>query len=174
VRPPARRSLRLVAHDHPETYRASRSCRLPREGAWSEHAPHESGCGGRAARSGKHARSGRYGNVVREGRLELPRPLGHRILRLLALRRDPSSACRPVSFRVVLCPRVSSCREQDVSKKTVAHGRFAQAGVPLARPIASFTIMWTCSVHRSSSSSASSSGQAPAPSTAADARFTQV
>jgi hypothetical protein len=54
--------------------------------------------------------------IVREGRLELPRPLGHRILRLLALRTDPGSTCRPVPSGVVLCPSVSSCREQTVSK----------------------------------------------------------
>src|SRR5881397_3184883 len=40
--------------------------------------------------------------AVREGRLELPRPLGHRILRLLAPRMDPGSTCRPVSAAVVL------------------------------------------------------------------------
>ena len=53
---------------------------------------------------------------MREGRLELPRPLGHRILRLLALRTDVDSACRSVPSGVVLRPRMSSCREQDVSK----------------------------------------------------------
>src|SRR5438034_10358215 len=53
---------------------------------------------------------------VREGRLELPRPLGHRILRLLGPCTRLRCTCRPVSFGVVLCPRVSSCREQDVSR----------------------------------------------------------
>jgi hypothetical protein len=56
---------------------------------------------------------------VREGRLELPRPLGHRILRLLALRSRFGPTCRLVSFRVVPCPCVSSCREQDVSKGVI-------------------------------------------------------
>jgi hypothetical protein len=47
--------------------------------------------------------------AVREGKLELPRPLGRRILELVAL--------RTISvLRVVLCPRMSSCREQAVSK----------------------------------------------------------
>ena len=49
---------------------------------------------------------------MREGRVELPRPFGHRILRLLALRTRPGSTCRPASFSVVPCLRVSSCREQ--------------------------------------------------------------
>ena len=49
---------------------------------------------------------------MREGRVELPRPFGHRILGLLALRTRPGSTCRPVSFSVVPCLRVSSCREQ--------------------------------------------------------------
>jgi hypothetical protein len=42
---------------------------------------------------------------VREGRVELPRPLGHRILRLLALYADSGPArllCRRVPARVVL------------------------------------------------------------------------
>jgi hypothetical protein len=54
---------------------------------------------------------------VREGRLELPRPLGHRILRLLGLRTDSACPCRPVPSGVVSCRRMSSCREQDVSKR---------------------------------------------------------
>ena len=49
---------------------------------------------------------------MREGRVVLPRPFGYRILRLLALRTRPGSTCRPVSFSVVPCLRVSSCREQ--------------------------------------------------------------
>jgi hypothetical protein len=59
--------------------------------------------------------------VVREGRLELPRPLGHRILRLLALRTESRPACRLVSTGVVLYPGVSSRREQDVSKRSSAY-----------------------------------------------------
>jgi hypothetical protein len=42
--------------------------------------------------------------------------LGHRILRLLAPRTGSASTCRPVSFRVVPRPCMSSCREQDVSR----------------------------------------------------------
>jgi hypothetical protein len=53
------------------------------------------------------------------GRLELPRPLGHRILRLLALRTDPASTSHFVSSGVVQCPRMSSCREQGVSKSAL-------------------------------------------------------
>jgi hypothetical protein len=54
--------------------------------------------------------------TVREGRLELPRPLGHGILSCSGYARNPD-------LRVVLCRLVSSCvhvcrpcREQDVSK----------------------------------------------------------
>src|SRR5436309_8833917 len=55
--------------------------------------------------------------AVREGRLELPRPLGHRILRLLATRTKSGSTSRPVSSDVLRRLRVSSCREQIVSKR---------------------------------------------------------
>ena len=58
----------------------------------------------------------RRSDVVREGRVELPRPFGHRILRLLRPGTDPGSTCRPVSSGVVLCHPVSFRREQDVSK----------------------------------------------------------
>jgi len=44
---------------------------------------------------------------VREGRVELPRPFGHRILRLLRPGTDPGSTCRPVSSGVFLCHPVS-------------------------------------------------------------------
>jgi hypothetical protein len=53
---------------------------------------------------------------VREGRVELPRPFGHRILRLVQPGTDPDSTCRPVSSDVVLCHPVSSRREQAVSR----------------------------------------------------------
>src|SRR3990170_125303 len=64
--------------------------------------------------------SSRLVTGVREGRLELPRPFGHRILRLLRLRTDPGSTGRPVSSGVDLRPRVWPCREQSVSKKRPA------------------------------------------------------
>ena len=53
---------------------------------------------------------------MREGRVELPRPFGHRILRLLQPGTDPGSTCRPVSSGVVLCHPVPFRREQDVSE----------------------------------------------------------
>jgi hypothetical protein len=65
---------------------------------------------------------------VREGRLELPRPLGHRTPRLLAIRADLRTTSRLVSFRFVLCPRVSSPREQAVSKQS------RREGSPWSRP----------------------------------------
>ena len=46
-------------------------------------------------------------------RVELPPPLGHRIPGFLALRTRPHRT----SFGVVLCQRVWSCREQDVSRR---------------------------------------------------------
>jgi hypothetical protein len=42
-----------------------------------------------------------------------PRLFGHRVLRLLGLRRELAATCRHVSHDVVLCPRESSRREQD-------------------------------------------------------------
>jgi hypothetical protein len=39
---------------------------------------------------------------VREGRVELPRPFGHRILRLVPPGTDPGPTCRPMSSDVVL------------------------------------------------------------------------
>jgi hypothetical protein len=53
---------------------------------------------------------------VREGRVELPRPFGHRILRLLRPGTDPGATCHRVSSGAVLCHPVSFRREQDVSK----------------------------------------------------------
>jgi hypothetical protein len=53
---------------------------------------------------------------VREGRVELPRPFGHRILRLLQSGTDPGSTCRPVSSGVVPYHPVSFRREQAVSE----------------------------------------------------------
>ena len=53
---------------------------------------------------------------MREGRVELPRPFGHRILRLVRSGTDPASTCRPVSSGVVLCHPVSFRREQAVSE----------------------------------------------------------
>ena len=53
---------------------------------------------------------------MREGRVELPRPFGHRILRLLQPGTDPGSTYRPVSSGVVLCHPVPFRREQDVSE----------------------------------------------------------
>ena len=46
--------------------------------------------------------------VVREGRLELPRPLGHRILRCSRRARIPQSTCRSLSSDAVQCRSVSS------------------------------------------------------------------
>jgi len=57
---------------------------------------------------------------VREGRVELPRPFGHRILRLLHPGTDPACSCRPVSSDVVLSHPVSFRREQDVSKNSLS------------------------------------------------------
>jgi hypothetical protein len=54
--------------------------------------------------------------AVREGRVELPRPFGHRILRMVRPGTDPGATCRPVSSRAVLCHPVSFRREQAVSK----------------------------------------------------------
>jgi len=72
---------------------------------------------------------------VREGRVELPRPFGHRILRLLRPGTDPGSACRPVSSGVVLCQPVSSRREQDVSnsRSPDAIYVYVEQNPPLAR-----------------------------------------
>ena len=56
---------------------------------------------------------------MREGRVELPRPFGHRILRLLQPSTDLGSTCRPVPSGVVLCHPVSSRREQSVSRSCV-------------------------------------------------------
>ena len=53
---------------------------------------------------------------MREGRVELPRPFGHRILRLHQPGTDPGSRCRPVSSGVVRCHPVSFRREQAVSE----------------------------------------------------------
>jgi hypothetical protein len=53
---------------------------------------------------------------MREGRVELPRPYGHWILRLLQPYTDPASTCRPVPSGVVLCHPVSFRREQAVSE----------------------------------------------------------
>ena len=53
---------------------------------------------------------------MREGRVELPRPFGHRILRLLRPGTDLGSTCRPVPSGVVLCPSVSARCEQDVGR----------------------------------------------------------
>jgi hypothetical protein len=64
----------------------------------------------------RNERNGKGYLLVREERLELPRPLGYRILRSLQLRTDPGSTCRSKSSGVVLCPRVSSCCEQAVSR----------------------------------------------------------
>ena len=72
----------------------------------------------------------RKSEVVREGRVELPRPFGHRILRLLQPGMDLGSTCRPVSSGVVLCHPVSFRREQDVSKR----GATGSAPTVHARP----------------------------------------
>jgi hypothetical protein len=53
---------------------------------------------------------------VREGRVELPRPFGHRILRLLLPSTDPGAPFHPVSAGVAPCRRMSFRREQAVSK----------------------------------------------------------
>jgi len=53
---------------------------------------------------------------VREGRLELPRPFGHRILRLLLPRTRLGSTGHSVLWGVVLFPPASFRREQVVSK----------------------------------------------------------
>jgi hypothetical protein len=58
----------------------------------------------------------RRSEVVREGRVELPRPFGHRILRLVRPGTDLGATCRPVSSGVTLCHPVSFRREQDVSE----------------------------------------------------------
>jgi len=50
-----------------------------------------------------------------EDKVELPRPFGHRILRLLQPGTDPGSTCRRVSSGVVLCRPVSFRREQAMS-----------------------------------------------------------
>jgi hypothetical protein len=47
-------------------------------------------------------------------------PHSHRILRTLHVRTDRRPTCRFVSSDVVPCPRVSSCRKQDVSKGRLA------------------------------------------------------
>jgi hypothetical protein len=52
---------------------------------------------------------------AREGRVELPRPFGHRILRLLQPGTDPGTTCRPVSSGATQCHPVSFRREQGVS-----------------------------------------------------------
>jgi hypothetical protein len=59
---------------------------------------------------------------VREGRVELPRPFGHRILRLLQPGTDPGSTCRLVSSGAVLCHPVSFRREQSVSRRAWRFG----------------------------------------------------
>jgi len=66
---------------------------------------------------------------VREGRFELPRPFGHRILRLLQPGTDSASTCRRVSSGVVPFRWVSSCREQAVSGMVATH----DSSGPLAR-----------------------------------------
>jgi hypothetical protein len=53
-----------------------------------------------------------------------PTAFGLRILRLLALRTDPRSTWRSVSSGAVLCPRMLSCREQDVSKWQLFNASF--------------------------------------------------
>ena len=58
----------------------------------------------------------RRSGEVREGRVELPRPFGHRILRLLRPGTDLLPTCRPVSSGVVLCLPVSARCEQTVSE----------------------------------------------------------
>jgi hypothetical protein len=49
---------------------------------------------------------------VREGRVELPRPFGHRILRLVRPGTDLGATCRPVSSGVTLCHPVSFRRSK--------------------------------------------------------------
>jgi len=68
------------------------------------------------ARSSSKSARKMPGQKVREGRVELPRPFGHRILRLLRLGTDTGSTCRLVSSGVVLCHPVSFRREQAVSE----------------------------------------------------------
>ena len=65
----------------------------------------------------------RRSDGVREGRVELPRPFGHRILRLVQLGTDLSPTSRPVSPGVVLCRSVSSRRDHAVSKVAATAGR---------------------------------------------------
>jgi hypothetical protein len=63
--------------------------------------------------------------AVREGRLELPRPLGHRVLRLLAPRTRSRSTCRPVSCGVVRC---LGCRPSRAGREQRRQGRYPRVG----------------------------------------------